>query len=52
MDKRYSATGYDAGAIPKAYAHLPRYEKPVAGRDLALALAHALAPQRLPRVGV
>ena len=27
-------TGYDAGAIPFAYAHLPRLEKPVSVRDI------------------
>ena len=37
------ASGYDAGAIPQAYARLPRCEKPVTGHDLARALAHALA---------
>ena len=33
------ATGYDAGALPKAYARLPRCEKPTSGRDLIRALA-------------
>ena len=36
------ATGYDASAIPPAYLHLPRCEKPVSGRDLAHALARML----------
>ena len=40
------ATGYDAGAIPRAYAHLPRCEKPASGRDLARALARVLASRR------
>ena len=40
------ATGYDAGAIPRAYAHLPRCEKPASGRDLARALAQVLASRR------
>jgi len=39
------ATGYDAGAIPKAYAHLPHCEKPASGQDLARALARVLASQ-------
>ena len=36
------ATGYDAGAIPPAYAHLPRCEKPTTGQSLLRALARAL----------
>ena len=36
------ATGYDASIIPRAYAHLPRCEKPATGRDLAHALTRAL----------
>ena len=28
-------TRYDAGAIPPAYAHLSRLEKPVCVRDIA-----------------
>lgn len=39
------ATGYDASAIPQAYAQLPRCEKPVSGQDLARALAQLLASQ-------
>ena len=37
------ATGYDASALPGAYAHLPRCEKPTSGRALIRALAHVLA---------
>lgn len=37
------ATGYDASAIPRAYAHLPRCEKPASGSDLTRALAQVLA---------
>ncbi len=37
------ATGYDASAIPRAYAHLPRCEKPTSGQDLLRALAGVLA---------
>ena len=44
------ATGYDAGAIPEAYAHLPRCEKPASGQDLARALARVLALQ-IPDAG-
>ena len=44
------ATGYDAGALPKAYAHLPRCEKPMSGRALICALAHVLAT-RCPAEG-
>ena len=36
------ASGYDASAIPKLYAGLPRCEKPATGRDLARALARVL----------
>ena len=35
-------TGYDVGAIPPAYAALPRCEKPAASRDIARALERAL----------
>ena len=38
------ATGYDASAIPAAYAALPRCEKPISGRDILRALARLLAP--------
>ncbi len=44
------ATGYDANAIPLAYAHLPRCEKPISGQDLASALAQVLVP-RFPNAG-
>jgi CheY-like chemotaxis protein len=44
------ATGYDASAIPQAYAHLPRCEKPASGRDLTRVLAQVLVP-RLPKLG-
>ncbi len=37
------ASGYDAGAIPAAYAGLPRCEKPATGQDLARALDRVLA---------
>ncbi|MGI4977373.1 MAG: response regulator [Janthinobacterium lividum] len=37
------ATGYDARAVPRAYAHLPRCGKPASGQDLTRALAQALA---------
>ena len=40
------ATGYDASAIPRAYAHLPRCEKPASGQDLTRALARVLASRR------
>ncbi|MGI3776657.1 MAG: hypothetical protein ACRYGC_05110 [Janthinobacterium lividum] len=40
------ATGYDASVIPRAYAHLPRCEKPASGSDLTRALATALASGR------
>lgn len=33
------ATGYDAGVMPPAYAHLPRREKPIEARDLVRTLA-------------
>ena len=36
--------GYDEGAIPPAYAHLPRCEKPATGRAIARALVRMLAP--------
>lgn len=36
-------TGYDPSAIPSAYAHLPRCEKPTGGQDLTRALARALS---------
>ena len=36
-------TGYDEGAIPQAYAHLPRCEKPATGGAIARALARTLA---------
>ncbi len=36
------ATGYDASALPQAYAHLPRCEKPTSGRDLIRTLGRAL----------
>lgn len=39
------ATGYDAGALPDAYARLPRCEKQTSGRDLIRALARALPAQ-------
>ena len=37
------STGYDEGAIPPAYAHLPRCQKPATGRAIARALIHTLA---------
>ncbi len=37
------ATGYDASAIPPAYADLPRCEKPTSGQELAHALSRVLA---------
>ncbi len=39
------ATGYDVSAIPQAYAHLPRCEKPTSGQDIARAPARVLASQ-------
>ncbi len=36
------ATGYDASAIPKAYAHLPRCEKPAKAKYIAWILASQL----------
>lgn len=39
-------TGYDASAIPAAYSHLPRREKPTTGQDLTRALAQVLASPR------
>ena len=38
------ATGYDVSAIPSAYSHIPRREKPLTGQDLVRALAEVLAP--------
>lgn len=38
------ATGYDAGAIPTAYAHLPRCEKPTTASDVTRALVRILLP--------
>lgn len=38
------ATGYDANAIPHAYAHLPRCEKPMTAPDLIRVLAQILVP--------
>ena len=35
------ATGYDAWAIPAAYADVPRIEKPVSTRELARLLSEA-----------
>lgn len=37
------ATGYDAGVIPPAHAHLTRCEKPVEARDVARAMAGSMA---------
>lgn len=37
------ATGYDASAIPQAYARLPRCEKPASGGDLTRAIGRVLA---------
>lgn len=37
------ATGYDASAIPPAYAHLPRCEKPATRQDLTRTLVRAMA---------
>lgn len=39
------ATGYDARALPPAYYHLPRCEKPTSGRRLVLALSRVLERQ-------
>lgn len=36
------ATGYDASAIPAAYAHLPRCEKPTTTPDLLRALTQVV----------
>ena len=38
------ATGYDAGAIPTAYAHLARCEKPTTASDVTRALVQILVP--------
>ena len=38
------ATGYEAGAVPQAYSHLPRCEKPVMVRDLLRTLAKRISP--------
>ncbi|WP_426957984.1 response regulator [Muricoccus radiodurans] len=38
------ATGYDNKAIPQAYAHLPRVEKPLEMRALLRALRHEMNP--------
>ena len=38
-------TGYDAGALPGAYASLPRCEKPTSGRDLIRAMTGVLEAQ-------
>ena len=40
-------TGYDASAIPSAYAHLPRCEKPVSGSDLIHTIARTLRSNTL-----
>lgn len=40
------ATGYDAGGIPPAHAHLPRCEKPAEARAIAAALAGSMAAGR------
>ncbi|WP_376092775.1 response regulator [Roseomonas sp. CCTCC AB2023176] len=37
------ATGYDAGVIPPAHAHLPRCEKPAEAHEVARALATSIA---------
>ncbi len=37
------ATGYASGAIPRAYAHLPHYEKPVSPVELARVVADRIA---------
>jgi CheY-like chemotaxis protein len=37
------ATGFDVDAIPPAYAHLPRCEKPVAAPEILRTLAGRLA---------
>ena len=37
------STGYDASAIPKAYAHLPRCEKPTTAKEVARVLVKVLA---------
>jgi CheY-like chemotaxis protein len=42
------ATGYDASAIPQAYAHLPRCEKPAIGKELVRALVKVLATTAPP----
>ena len=42
------ATGYDVSALPQAYAHLPRCEKPATGHDLTRALARAMLMQPSP----
>ena len=39
------ASGYDASAIPAAYARLPRCQKPATGHDLARALVRAMSAQ-------
>ena len=39
------AMGYDASAIPPAYADLPRCEKPTNGQGIVRALTQVLAPQ-------
>lgn len=36
-------SGYDAASVPARYAHLPRWAKPVAMRELARALARQFA---------
>ena len=41
-------TGYDASAIPPAYAHLPRCEKPVGGQEIMRMLAWVLAKTASP----
>ena len=45
------ATGYDASAIPPAYAHLPRHEKPISRHDLTRALIRVLADAAPVRKG-
>ncbi|WP_211257575.1 response regulator [Muricoccus aerilatus] len=45
-------TGYDAGTVPPAYAHLLRCEKPMTTRDLLRALAKRIEVEEVGRDGV
>lgn len=43
------ATGYCENTIPKAYAHLPRCEKPTTSQDLTRTIVRLLSDAQAPR---